>query len=262
MAASNSYFVSDGHGAYVATEHAGSAWDDDGLHFSPVAGLAVHHLEQERARRGPTDKLIGRLSFDILGRLPNDRITFETRLLRPGRTIELWETTVTVQGRAVITMRAWALSAGDTAAVEGGEWPPLPAPETQPHYALNEFWPSGYMNSVKARKVGEPRRGRSTVWVTTELDLIEDETVPQLARYVALIDTANGVAVREHPEDCMFPNVDLTVHLFRQPGGRWNGFDTTVTFGADGLGLTSSVLHDVNGPVGTAQQLLTVRPRG
>ena len=58
----------------------------------------------------------------------------------------------------------------------------------------------------------------------------------------------------------MFPNLDLTVHLFRQPAGGWLGLDTTVSFGPAGQGLTSSVLHDEQGPLGSVQQTLTVRP--
>ncbi|EFF89683.1 conserved hypothetical protein [Streptomyces sp. e14] len=56
------------------------------------------------------------------------------------------------------------------------------------------------------------------------------------------------------------PNVDLTVHLHRRPEGGWTGLDTTVVFGPSGQGLTSTVLHDVRGPVGRAEQILTVRP--
>jgi hypothetical protein len=37
------------------------------------------------------------------------------------------------------------------------------------------------------------------------------------------------------------------------------GLDTTVVFGPDGAGLTTSVLHDRTGPVGRSEQLLTVR---
>ena len=81
-----------------------------------------------------------------------------------------------------------------------------------------------------------------------------------MASFVKLLDTANGVAVRESPLEWMFPNVDLTVHLFRQPEGHWVGLDTTVAFGPTGLGLTSSVLHDRRGQVGRAEQSLTVRP--
>ncbi|MFR9749806.1 hypothetical protein ACL02S_02080 [Nocardia sp. 004] len=71
---------------------------------------------------------------------------------------------------------------------------------------------------------------------------------------------ANGIAVRRHPTEWMFPNLDFTVHLHRQPRGPWTGLDTTVTFGPNGQGLTSTTLHDLNGPLGAAQQTLTVRP--
>ena len=69
------------------------------------------------------------------------------------------------------------------------------------------------------------------------------------------------MTVRADPREVLFPNIDLTAHLFRRPEGAWAGFDITVTFGADGIGLTSSVLHDVTGPLGTQAQLLTLRPR-
>ena len=58
----------------------------------------------------------------------------------------------------------------------------------------------------------------------------------------------------------MFPNVDLTIHLFREPVRGWVGFDTKVTMGTTGMGLTSTTLHDELGPVGRAEQILTVRP--
>jgi hypothetical protein len=74
-----------------------------------------------------------------------------------------------------------------------------------------------------------------------------------------MIDTANGVSVRARPLEVLFPNTDLTVHLFRQPVGDWLGLETEVSFGARGLGLTSSVLHDQHGPIGRSAQTLTVR---
>ena len=51
------------------------------------------------------------------------------------------------------------------------------------------------------------------------------------------------------------------MHLFRRPYGDWLGLDTTVSFGADGVGLTASVLHDERGPVGRSAQTLTLRKR-
>ena len=68
--------------------------------------------------------------------------------------------------------------------------------------------------------------------------------------------------MRESPDHWLFPNLDLTIHLYRTPVAGWVGLDTTVTFGPTGLGLTSSALHDTLGPVGRAEQILTVRPPG
>lgn len=76
-----------------------------------------------------------------------------------------------------------------------------------------------------------------------------------------MVDFANGIATRVPPEDALYPNVDLTASVFREPSGEWFGLDTSVSFGADGIGLIESVLSDAAGPLGTSSQTLTVRPR-
>ena len=58
-----------------------------------------------------------------------------------------------------------------------------------------------------------------------------------------------------------YPNLDLTVHLFTEPRTEWLGFDTSVSFGGNGIGFTHSILHDGHGPIGAISQILTVRPR-
>ncbi|MFJ9711008.1 hypothetical protein [Streptomyces sp. NPDC101234] len=114
------------------------------------------------------------------------------------------------------------------------------------------------LHQVRADPPG--RTTPSGPWVSTPLELVAGGAAGPLASYVALVDTANGIAVRQPPTAWMFPNVDLTIHLHRQPRGAWTGLDTKVTFGPTGQGLTSTVLHDVEGPVGHASQILTVRP--
>ena len=255
-----SYFTVAGPDRYLPTGHTGGAWSDEDLHLSPVAGLMVHHLERWRAAHGDADKTVGRISFDVLGRLPRGEVSLVTELVRPGRTIELLQTTASLGGRPVIIARAWALSPVDTSAVAAVEEQSLPAPDSLPDAALEEVWPGGYIRSVRGRIVPGHRPGRGAAWLTTDVDLVDGEEVGSLATYMMLVDTANGIATRTRPGSWMYPNVDLTVHLFRQPTGRWVGFDTMVTFGQAGHGLTSTVLHDEHGPVGRAEQLLTVRP--
>jgi hypothetical protein len=111
-----------------------------------------------------------------------------------------------------------------------------------------------------AVRPGHASRAGRPAWVSTRLDLVAAEPSSLLASCIALVDTANGIAVRQPPTAWMFPDVDLTVHLHRRPEGRWTGPDATVTFSPTGQGLTSTVLHDISGPVGFAQQILTVRP--
>lgn len=261
MTSASYYEPMDEH-RYKPTAHAGGAWSTDEQHFSPLGGLVVHALDRHRAAEGDDGLVLSRISYDILGRLALDECEIEVETVRPGRTIELLEAVVRIAGRPVVRARAWFLARLDTSAVAGGPDDRLTPPEALAPWPLSGLWPGGYIASLDVRPVSPPRPGRTTAWVSTPLDLVAGTRVSPLASYLALVDTANGIAVRQPPTEWMFPNVDLTVHLHRPPRGDWTGLDTTVTFGPSGQGLTSTVLHDVDGPVGHAQQILTVRPLG
>ncbi|GHE08201.1 thioesterase family protein [Streptomyces alanosinicus] len=255
-----SYFERIDRHRYKPTPHASGAWDTAEQHFSPLAGLVVHAIDQYRAERPPTGLLLSRISFDILGRLALDECEIQVESIRPGRTIELLEAVVSIADRPVVRARAWLLTEVDTRAVAGGPVDRLPPPDGLTGHSLGSLWPGGHCASVEVRPAGPAQPGRAAAWITTALDLVAGEPSSPLATYVALIDTANGIAVLRPAAEWMFPNLDLTIHLHRQPAGRWAGLDTTVAFGPTGQGLTSSVLHDIDGPVGQAQQTLTVRP--
>jgi hypothetical protein len=258
----SAYFVPTGPGRYRPTAHTGGAWTEAEQHISPMGGLVVHAIEQHvAATAGEDGKVIARLSLDILGVVAIEEFEIAVRTVRPGRTIELVEAVVTAAGRSVVLARAWRLLTGDTASVAGGRPPALPAPEDVPCWPMATVWPGGYIASLDVRRNADARPGRAVAWVSSRLSLLDGVAVSPLASFVALVDTANGTCVREPTESWLFPNVDLTLHLHRQPVPGPVGLDTTVVFGADGLGLTESVLHDPLGPVGRAAQVLTVRPR-
>ncbi|MFE3443467.1 thioesterase family protein [Nocardia sp. NPDC059180] len=254
-----SYFRRIGEQRFVPTAHTGGAWRADEQHFSPLGGLIVHAIETARARDNRPDLVMSRITFEILGQIGLEEFDIEVRTTRPGRTIELTEATVVIAGRPVISARAWLLAEQDTSAVTGGEPDRLPAPESLEPWRIGDLWPGGYIASIDVRTTAAPQPGRTTAWISTPIALLEGEPTSLLADYVALIDTANGIAVRQDPTKWMFPNVDLSIHLYRRPQGSWTGLDTTVVFGEHGQGLTTTVLHDVHGPVGQAQQILTVR---
>lgn len=256
-----SYFERLGPHRFTPTAHASGAWRSDEQHFSPLAGLIVHEIERARANEQRPGLLISRVSFDILHRIPLDEFDIHVRTPRPGRTVELMEATAVVAGRTVVSARVWLLATHDTSTVAGGEPDRLPHPDSLEPWPMSSLWPGGYIASLDVRPVGTPQPGRTTAWVSTLLGLVTGETASPLASYIALVDTANGVAVRQEPTKWMFPNVDLSIHLYRQPESHWTGLDTTVVFGNHGQGVTSTVLHDTRGPLGHAQQILTIRPQ-
>lgn len=243
----------------LPTEHAGGAWSPEELHFAPLGGLLVHEIDRHRAGTASADLVLGRVSFDILGFLGMQECEIRVETIRPGRTIELVEATATIAGRLAVRARAWFLAEFDTASVAGGAPAPLPPPGDASPW-MTDIWTGGFVNSLDLRPVGIPQPGRTAAWLSTPYHLVEGEAVSPHASFLSVVDTANGIAARQNPTEWAFPNVDLTIHLHRQPTGRWTGLDTTVTFGPTGQGVTSTVLHDENGAVGYAHQMLTVRP--
>ena len=103
--------------------------------------------------------------------------------------------------------------------------------------------------------------GRGRVWLRTQHPLVDGVPFSDVARLIGLVDTSNGVAtrVKPGPGSYLFPNLDLQIHLYREPSGAWLGLQNSVSFGPDGIGLTSTVLHDTVGPFGRAEQILTIR---
>ena len=253
------YFERLGAHSFRATEHTGGAWDLETQHIAPALGLLAHAVEQDRdVRRGP-GLVLSRLSYDILGTVPVAEVDVEVAVLRPGRTIELVEATLSNAGRVAVRLRAWLMEPRDTAQLAGTGHTRIPGPDQTDPWDPTTVWPGGFIRSVEVRRA-QRAPGRAHFWVRTAVPLVPDEQVSRLAAAVGLLDIANGMTVRAAPTEVAFPNVDLTAHLFGQPEGEWLGFDTSVSFGADGLGLTASVLHDTRGPLGTSSQLLTVRP--
>jgi hypothetical protein len=252
----DAYFVRLDRQRFRATEHTGGAWTQGEQHIAPMAGLLLHETER---LAGADGKVLGRLTLDILGVVGVDEFEVECEAVRPGRTISLLEARAVWAGRTVAVARTWRLSPADTAEVAGGAPAAIAGPETLPTWDMTSVWPGGYIASLDVRREPVAQPGRATAWVRSPVDLLADEPVSDLARWVGLLDTANGLSVRESPKEWLFPNLDLTLHLHRTPVGRWVGFDTTVVFGDGGLGLTETVLHDVAGPVGRLAQVLTVR---
>ncbi|MGW0176122.1 acyl-CoA thioesterase domain-containing protein [Rhodococcus sp. NPDC003322] len=93
------YFVRVDDHRYRPTALTGGAWTEAEQHISPLNGLIVHAIDRFVAARGADDLEIARISIDILGVLAIEDFDIAVEVLRPGRTIELLEATVTAAGR-------------------------------------------------------------------------------------------------------------------------------------------------------------------
>jgi hypothetical protein len=250
------YYLALGGGRYESTVHAQGAWNPHEQHMAPVSGVLAHSIERFQPR---SELRMARVSYDILGLIPGGEFEIVTTMLRPGRTIELVQAELVSGGRTAVRATAWRLQKSDTTAIEGIEDERMPGPDENVEPVTISEWPGGYIQSVEIRPVPGHRPGRGRAWLRTKHPLVDGEEFTALSRLIGMIDTSNGIATRVRPGSYLFPNVDLQLHLYREPTGDWLGLQNSVSFGADGIGLTSTVLHDATGPFGRAEQILTLR---
>lgn len=247
---------------YQPTLHAQGAWNDHEQHMAPATGILTHELLQY----SPNPNLrLARLSLDILGLIPLEPFTISTRTIRPGKTIELVEAVMSCAGRDCIIARAWRLLTQDTNEI--ADFEDLTAssdPNKLPRWEEVKGWPGGFIASIQAAADPDRRPGKGLVWLTTDLDMVEGELTSDLVHFMGLVDTANGVVPRKGLNlaelQWAFPNTDLQIHMHRLPQGKWLGIEAVQQYGADGIGLTSAILHDLHGPFGRSEQILTIRP--
>lgn len=259
-AGATAYYEPLGDDRYLPTLHTEGAWISEEQHMAPASGLLTDAIERCSGR---DDLVTARIGFDILGLIHRREVDVTATVIRPGRTIELVQAEMTCAGRTLVRATAWRLAISDTADLEASELPTMSGPDS-PGVVQGDWtttWGGGFISSLDLRVLPGRRPGRGRAWVRTPIPLVDGVRVGALASWIGMVDTANGVAVRVPPSELLFPNTDLTVHLVRPPRGEWLGLDTSVNFGPGGVGLTSSVLHDQDGPVGRAAQSLTLRRR-
>lgn len=258
----DAYYVREGS-LLVPTLNVQGAWRLDEQHAAPPTGLLLHEVQRLLPR---DDVQIGRATFEILGMIPALPGTVSVEVIRPGRTIELVRATLSIEGRDVLRAHVWRVATGDTSAVAGSELPRIPAPsELTSGRRFADLWRGQFIAGVELAAPEERTPGRGMAWIRSPFRLVAGETSDPTAHMLRLTDCANGLATRVDPSDWGFPNLDLTIHLFRQPSlgsgaeEGWLGLDIDVAFGPSGLGLTTTTLHDEHGPFGRAEQILTVR---
>jgi hypothetical protein len=254
-----SFYEPLGDGRFASTEHTRGPWDPAFQHAGPPAALLGRAIERCEPREG---FVLARATFEILRAVPVAEVAVAARVARPGRSVELLEAELTVEGEPVMTVRAWRVKASSAPDVNrDGPPPPRPDGPSPPPPGLDGF---GYGRAVELRFAagGWGQRRPATVWTRLLQPIVPDEEPSGVQRVLAVADSGNGVSAVLSWDEWLFINTELTVHFRREPRGEWICLDAETSLANGGAGLARSVLSDDDGVVAQGAQALLVAPRG
>jgi len=254
------FFRRLGDDRYLSTEHTAGPWSTESQHLGPPSALLVRELENCAPR---ADMVLSRVVFEVLGPVPVAELTVSASVRRPGRSVELLVAELAHDGRPVLRAQAWRISRGDTAAVASEFSGMLPEPPACPRMEIGDDWSCGYLAAVDWRSVDGSMftAGDAIVWGKPLMPTVEGEETTASQRLFTIADSASGVSSRLDIRKWFAINTDLSVHLHREPQGSWFALEASTVIGPGGVGVATSVVHDLLGPVGRTAQSLYVRER-
>jgi hypothetical protein len=261
----DAFYLPLGEGRFRATEHTSGPWDPAFQHAGPPSALLARAIAAESPSWPAT---ITRMSVDILSPVPVAELDVRSRVLRPGRSVELVDAEIEASGRVVVRAQAWRVRAADLVL------PDLPASHDDPTVdSVPEFppaetpmppgWTGGYLHANEWRAAGGDwaQRGPATIWGRMRVPLVPDEVPTGLQRLMTIADSGNGVSNVLPLGEWLFINPELTVHLVAEPAGEWICLDARTRLDRRGFGLAASRLFDRDRLVGRGAQTLFVSQR-
>lgn len=277
------FFAKSANG-FLSSELTRGPWNPGSQHAGPPSALIGRAIERcDGLGPGPADRLVARVTFEILRPVPIAELRLEAAVVRGGRRVDMVEATLSdAAGEPLVRARAWRVlrrdvdlpdvlgggEPGSPAQLAGrpaGRIGPPPGPETVP--ASDAFFPTGhdvgYHTAMEYRFTAgsflEP--GPATCWLRMRHPLVEGEEPTPLQRVLIAADSGNGISSTLDFRRYLFINVDLSVHLHRLPAGEWVCLDSVTVPERTGLGMTDTMIFDESGPLGRAAQSLLIAER-
>lgn len=283
--ASPAAFYSEAGGIFESSELTRGPWDAACQHAGPPAALlgrAIEHCDGLGA--SAADRVVVRVTFEILRPVPIATLRVEAEVARGGRRVDMIEAMLgdASSGEPLVRARAWRMlrrevevpaglvsvdpaSAAQRAGRPSGGLGPPPGPlAIEPSEV---FFPTGhdigFHTAMEYRFVSgsflEP--GPATCWMRMLHPLVDEEAPSPLTRVLIAADSGNGISSTLDFGTHVFINVDLSVHLHRLPEGEWVCLDSLTIPEPTGVGLADTMLFDERGPLGRAAQSLLVATR-
>jgi hypothetical protein len=244
---------------FVPTSLAAGPWAPGVLHGGPPSALLARQVE---LTDGSADMVVTRLTVELLRPVPMEPLRVSSRLVRPGRRVQLVEATLATDAHEVARLTALRIRRTELPLPSDlpGDGAAVPPPDAGSPIA-STAWLSGFHDqAVEHRFVrgsfAEP--GPATDWIRLRYPLVGGEETSPLCRVAAVADFGNGVASVLPVDRFTYVNPDLTVSLHRHPRGEWICLDAHTRVEPTGVGLAESRLFDLDGPIGRAVQCLIV----
>ncbi len=245
----------------VPSAHTRGPWEPGAQHAGAPAALIADALRAD-------GMLVTRITYDLLGPVPLEPLALDVRLLRPGRRLQVVEADLAAGGRTVVRARASRLAVGSATLPARAD--AIAPPGGGPEDAVASGFPfeteeaEGFHRTAMEIRFAAGTSygpGPALAWFRLARPLVDDEPPSPLALVAAAADFGNGVSHVLDFETHLFVNVDLTIHLHREPRGEWVLLDARSRVEPHGAGLAASALYDEHGPIGLAAQSLYVADR-
>ena len=263
---SHAIYTPDGD-RFVPTDLARGPWTPDAQHGGPPSALLA--LAAERFEDGERT-FVARLTIELLRPVPLVPVVVRSRFTRPGRKVQLVESTLLAQD--VEVARGVALRMRREAVPLPADLPaaaPPPGPRSgeasAPPWSQQIDYEAFHNRGVEHRFVagGFMSAGPATDWIRLRVPLVAGEETSPLSRVAAAADFGNGVSwVLSRNDGYAFINPDLTIYLHRHPVGEWVCLDAATSVGPQGTGLAESRLFDEHGSIGRSVQSLLIERQG
>jgi hypothetical protein len=247
--ANEPFFRKDGD-LFVPTRAGVGPWDANSLHGRLIVGLLG--AEIERQYRTP-EYMPSRLTVDMY-KLPDlSPVEVVTRVVKDGYRIRVIDAEFISGG--VSAGRATCQLLRKTENAPGVVWSPAPwgapkpdeiAPPQDGRSAMGGMWQVRQIAGGFGQP-GMPRR----IWMAEVRDLVEGEPFTPFARVATAADFVSPFA-NSGDQGLGYINSDATVYLHREPVSDWIGFEVVNHGATGGVAIAECLLHDEEGPIGTA----------
>ena len=187
-------------------------------------------------RLTPTDRMLGRLTVELLAPVPFAPLQLDISPSEGGRRVQRQRATLTAAGRIVASAQSVTVLRADldlpaAATANPDPFASVPAPSligADPALADVIGWENFHSTAVATRHLrSTDAPGRTHQWIALTVPVVAGTPIQGTENAAAAADFASEAVHRRLPfTEWSFMNADLTVHLTRAPIGSWVGIGT------------------------------------